>query len=112
MLRNTALHIVAYSLKNWRYRSRSRRAGQRTVTELRAERDYMLWLKFDDGVEGRVYLGDLMATTAYGAQVDENAFFKVVVDPLSQDVIWEGGVHLDADMLYRNLASQNGAPLH
>jgi hypothetical protein len=101
---------VAYSLKNLRYRSR--RAGLRTVTELRAERDYMLWLKFDDGVEGRVYLGDLMATTAYGAQVDENDFFKVVVDPLSHAVMWEGGVHLDADLLYRNLANQSAAPLH
>ena len=101
---------MAYSLKNRRYRSR--RASQRTVTDLRAERDYMLWLRFDDGVEGRVYLGDLMATTAYGAQVDENDFFKVVVDPVSHAVMWEGGVHLDADLLYRNLASQGGVSLH
>ena len=100
---------MAYSLKNRRYISR--RSARRTVMELRAERDYMLWLKFDDGVEGRVYLGELMATTAYGAQVDENDFFKVIVDPVSQDVMWEGGVHLDADMLYRNLAGQPGAPL-
>jgi len=106
---------VAISLKNRRYFSRSRRTAQRTVTELRAERDYMLWLKFDDGVEGCVYLGDLMATEAYGARVNENDFFKVVVDPLSQAVMWEGGVHLDADLLYRNLASQTShgsAPVH
>ncbi len=103
---------MAYSLTNRRYYYRSGRAGRRTVMELRAERDYMLWLKFDDGVEGRVYLGDLMATTAYGARVNENDFFKVVVDPVSQAVMWEGGVHLDADLLYRNLASQGGAPLH
>jgi hypothetical protein len=101
---------MAYSLKNRRYRSR--RAGVRTVTELRAEQDYMLWLKFDDGVEGHVYLGDLMATTAYGAQVAESDFFKVVVDPVSQAVMWEGGVHLDADLLYRNLASQGVQALH
>ena len=101
---------MAYSLKNRRYRSR--RAGYRTVLELRAEHDYMLWLRFDDGVEGRVYLGDLMTTEAYGARVGENDFFKVVVDPISRDVIWEGGVHLDSDVLYRNLASKSGAPLH
>jgi len=101
---------VAYSLKNRRYRSR--RVGMRIVMELRAERDYMLWLKFDDGVEGHVYLGDLMGTAAYGAQIAENDFFKVVVDPVSHAVMWEGGVHLDADMLYRNLASQSSAPLH
>jgi hypothetical protein len=101
---------MAYSLKNRRYRSR--RAGLHTVTDVRAENDYMLWLRFDDGVEGHVYLGDLMATTAYGAQVDEKDFFKVVVDPVSRAVTWEGGVHLDADLLYRNLASQGSAPLH
>lgn len=101
---------MAYSLKNRRYRSR--RAARRTVTDLRAERDYMLWLKFDDGVEGRVYLGDLMATAAYGAKLDEQEFFKVVVDPVSQAVMWEAGVHLDPDVLYRNLASQVSAPLH
>jgi hypothetical protein len=103
---------VAHSLKNRRYYYRDNRAGRRTVMELRAERDYMLWLKFDDGMEGRVYLGDLMATEAYGARVDESDFFKVTVDPVSHAVTWEGGVHLDADLLYRNLASQGGAALH
>lgn len=101
---------MAYSLKNRRYRSR--RAGRRMVMELRAEHDYMLWLKFDDGMEGRVYLGDLMATTAYGAKIDEKDFFKVVVDPVSRAVTWEAGVHLDADMLYRNLANQVSTPVH
>ena len=95
---------MAYSLKNRRYRSR--RAVRRMVTELRPENDYMLWLRFDDGMEGHVYLGDLMMTAAYGAKIDENDFFKVVVDPVSHAVTWEGGVHLDADLLYRNLASQ------
>lgn len=101
---------MAYSLKNHRYRSR--RAGLRRVTELRAENDYMLWLRFDDGVEGHVDLGELMTTAAYGAQLDEKAFFKVVVDPVSRVLMWEGGVHLDADLLYRNLARQVSAPLH
>lgn len=101
---------MAYSLKNRRYRSR--RAGQRRVTDLKAGHDYMLWIRFDDGLEGHVYLGDLMSTAAFGAQVDENDFFKVAVDPVSRALMWEGGVHLDADLLYRNLASQGSAPLH
>lgn len=101
---------MANSLKNWRYRSR--RAGQHRVTELRAESDYTLWLKFEDGVEGNVYLGHLMTTAAYGAQLNETDFFKVIVDPVTRAVTWEGGVHLDADMLYRNLAIRGGAALH
>ncbi len=101
---------MAYSLKHRRYRSRG--AGVHTVTELRAESDYMLWLRFEDGLEGHVYLGHLMTTAAYGAHVDEQDFFKVAVDPVSRAVMWEGGVHLDADMLYRNLAIQGNAALH
>ncbi|MBM3341564.1 MAG: DUF2442 domain-containing protein [Betaproteobacteria bacterium] len=101
---------MASSLKNRRYRSRRR--GLRIVTDLRAEHDYMLWLKFDDGMEGRVYLGHLMSTAAYGAQLDEKDFFKGTVDPISSAVTWEAGVHVDADVLYRNLASQASAPLH
>jgi hypothetical protein len=109
---------MAYSLKNhrYRYRNASRRVSARIVMELRAENDYMLWLKFDDGVEGRVYLGDLMETEAYGARVDQGDFFKVRVDPLSRAVTWESGVHIDPDVLYRNIASQaaaqSGPPLH
>ena len=101
---------MAYSLKLRRYRSR--RGGLHTVTELRVENDYMLWLRFEDGLEGHVYLGHLMTTAAYGAQVAEKDFFKVVVDPVSRAVMWEGGVHLDADTLYRNLAIQGNAALH
>ena len=108
---------MAYSLKNHRYRYRdtSRRLSAHMVTELRAEDDYMLWLRFDDGVEGRVYLGDLMGTEAYGARINEFDFYKVQIDPVSRDVTWEGGVHIDPDVLYRNIALQgasSGAPLH
>jgi hypothetical protein len=100
----------------YRYRDASRRMGARTVMELRAEQDYMLWLRFDDGLEGRVYLGELMGTEAFGARVNERDFFKVRVDPVSRAVIWETGVHIDPDVLYRNIASQTpmapGASLH
>ena len=48
---------MALSLKFRRYRSR--RTHLHTVTELRAEDNCTLWLRFDDGLEGHVYLGDL-----------------------------------------------------
>ncbi len=72
----------------------------------------MLWLRFDDGMEGHVYLGELMSTAAYGAKLDEHSFLRVAIDPVSNAVMWEGGIHLEADVLYRNLANHSGAPLH
>lgn len=83
-----------------------------TVTELRAEGNYTLWLRFDDGLEGRVYLGEWVATKMYGALSDEETFFRVAIDPISNAVMWEGGINLDPDVLYRDLASKVEAALH
>lgn len=101
---------MANSLKYRRYRSR--RAGVHMVTDLRPERNYTLWLRFDDGMEGHVYLGELMSTTAYGARLGEDDFFKVAIDPVSQALTWEGGIHMDPEVLYRNLVNRESAPLH
>lgn len=101
---------MAVSLKYRRYRSR--RLGMHTVTDLRAERNYMLWLRFDDGLEGHVYLGDLVATNTYLALSDEATFSRAMIDPVSNAVIWEGGINLDPDLLYRDLASKAMAALH
>ena len=83
-----------------------------TVTELRAEHNYTLWLRFDDGLEGRVYLGDLVATNSYLPLSNEALFCRVAIDPISNTVTWEGGFNLDPDMLYRDLASKAAAALH
>jgi hypothetical protein len=101
---------LAYSLKNRRYRSR--RPSQHTVTELRAEENYTLWLRFDDGLEGHVYLGDLVATRTYRALSDADKFCRVAIDPVSNAVMWEGGINLDPDVLYRDLVSKAYAALH
>lgn len=83
-----------------------------TVTELRAEGNYTLWLRFDDGLEGHVYLGELVATNTYGALSDETRFCRVAIDPVSNAVTWEGGINLDPDVLYRDLMSKAEAALH
>ena len=83
-----------------------------TVTELRAERNYTLWLRFDDGLEGHVYLGDLVGTQPFGMLSDEEKFRRAAIDPVSNAIIWEGDVTLDPDALYRDVVSQVQAALH
>ncbi len=83
-----------------------------TVTECRAEDNYTLWLRFDDGLEGHVYLGDLVATKMFRALSNEESFYRVAIDPVSNTVIWEGGMNLDPDVLYRDLVSKAVAALH
>jgi hypothetical protein len=99
---------MALSLKNRRYRSR--RVGLHTVTELRAEENYTLWLRFNDGLEGHVYLGELVASN--GVLSDETAFGRVSIDPVSNAVTWGGGIRLDPEVLYRNLVNKAAVPLH
>jgi hypothetical protein len=82
------------------------------VTELRAEGNYTLWLRFDDGLEGHVYLGDLVHTPAFDTPFDEERFSRAEIDPVSNAVTWEGKITLDPDALYRDVVSKVQAPLH
>ncbi|HEX2827205.1 MAG TPA: DUF2442 domain-containing protein [Burkholderiales bacterium] len=82
------------------------------MTELRAETNYTLWVRFDDGLEGRVYLGDLVTTDTFGLLSDEEKFRRAAIDPVSNAVTWEGEITLDPDALYRDVASKAVAALH
>jgi hypothetical protein len=99
---------VGLNLAN--FRRRSRRLGP-TVEECRAESDYSLWLVFDDGLEGRVYLGDLVSNGDFSAWRDIDRFLSVSVDPDTGAVRWEDGIALDPAALYRDLASRVRAAL-
>ena len=83
-----------------------------TIIECRAEGNYTLWIKFDDGLEGLVYLGDLVTTNSYLVLSDEDIFSRVAIDPLSNKVTWGGGIKLDPEVLYRDLASKTLTALH
>ena len=81
------------------------------VEECRADADYSLWLVFDDGLEGRVYLGDLVGNRDFSAWSDVEQFLNVSVDPETGVVHWEDGIALDSVALYRDLASRVRAAL-
>jgi len=98
------------SLLHRRYRWR--RSNLHMVTELRAEENYTLWLKFDDGVEGRVYLADLVNTSTFGALSSIERFARVAIDPIANVITWEGGINIDPEALYRDIMSNSHAALH
>ena len=82
------------------------------ITECRAEENYTLWLRFNDGLEGHVYLGDIVRTKYFRMLGDIDTFNRVVVDPVENTVTWEGGIKLDPEVLYRDLASKAQSALH
>lgn len=79
------------------------------VTDCRASRDYRLWLRFDDGVEGSVFLGDLLEVGAFSLWRDVDQFCRVAVDRKAATVVWDGGIRLDPDILYQDLLSSRAA---
>ena len=79
------------------------------VTACKAEDDYKLWIRFDDGLEGSVFLGNLLEIGAFKLWRDVREFEKVSVDPETATVTWEGGIRLDPDILYQDLAARGGA---
>jgi hypothetical protein len=77
------------------------------ITACKAEDDYKLWLRFDDGLEGSVFLGNLLEIGAFQLWRDVREFEKVSVDPDTATVTWEGGIRLDSDILYQEVASRS-----
>jgi len=81
------------------------------ITACKAEDDYKLWLRFEDGLEGRVFLGNLLEIGAFQLWRDVREFEKVSVDPETATVTWEGGIRLDADILYHDVKSNRIQPV-
>jgi uncharacterized protein DUF2442 len=79
------------------------------VTECKASRDYRLWLRFEDGLEGSVFLGDLLEVGAFSAWRDVDQFCRVVVDREMATVVWDVGIQFDPDILYQDLLSSMAA---
>jgi len=102
---------LGLSLERMPSRLRRRRLGP-AIEECQAQADYSLWLLFDDGLEGHVYLGDLVEIGDFSAWRDVDRFLEVSVDPDTGSVRWEAGIQLDPGALYKDLASRVRAALH
>jgi hypothetical protein len=81
------------------------------ILQCRATRDYRLWLKFEDGVEGSVFLGNMLEVAAFGAWRDVDEFCRARLDPAVSTVVWSGGIRLDPDILYQDLVANRSKPV-
>ena len=80
-----------------------------TLTAFRAGSDYKLWLRFDDGLEGSVFLGDMLEIGAFKLWRDQDQFCRVAIDPQAKTLVWDGGIELDPTVLYRDLLERKAA---
>lgn len=79
------------------------------VTDCKASRDYKLWLRFEDGLEGSVFLGNLLELGPFSAWRDVDEFCRAAVDREAATVVWDGGIQFDPDILYQDLLSSRVA---
>ena len=81
----------------------------RNLVEFRIANDYSLWLRFDDGTEGSVFLGNLLEIDAFKLWRDPEQFHRVVFDQKAKTLVWDGGIELDPAVLYRDLLERKAA---
>ena len=62
-----------------------------------------LYLKYDDGVEGEIKLEHLRKNIFYKDLCDPDYFSKAAIDQKTNDVIWENGVSLCKNAMYKQL---------
>ena len=73
------------------------------VREARYLRDYVLWLRFNDGAEGEIDLRGELTGEVFGPLKDIDQFKRFRVDPELQTVVWDNGADLAPEFLYENM---------
>lgn len=81
-------------------------SGETTVTACRAEPGHNLWLRFADGIEGRVFLGNLIGIGAFTMWRYPGQFEKVRVGDGGRTVVWDAGIRLDGEILHFELTTR------
>jgi hypothetical protein len=67
---------------------------------------FQLWIRFDDGKEGKVDLSHLRGKGVFAA-FDDPAFFESVrIDSESRSLAWGNHIDLCADSLYLKMCTQ------
>lgn len=70
------------------------------IVDVRPLKDYRIWIKFSDGVEGTVDLSELAGQGVFSIWNDINVFNSAFIDHDSHTVAWNGGIDLCPDTLY------------
>jgi hypothetical protein len=75
------------------------------ITAVRALEPFKVWLRFGDGLEGEVDLGDLFSRGGVFEPLRApSEFAKVRVERSFGTIVWPGDVDLDPDGLYATLS--------
>jgi len=66
-------------------------------------RDYVVWVKFNDGIEGEVDLESELTGEIFGPLKNKKLFQSFKVDPVLETIVWENGADLAPEFLRDNV---------
>ena len=75
------------------------------VQEVKYLSDYIISIKYDDGVSGTIQLNDLVQKGIFKVLQDKNQFAKVYTNGYS--IAWSNELEIDATTIYSELTGKN-----
>lgn len=73
------------------------------VITAKAIRDYVVWVRFDDGTEGEVDLSHELDGPVFEPLRDPAFFARLQVHPELHTVVWPNGADLAPEFLYQQV---------
>jgi hypothetical protein len=73
------------------------------VIEAKYVRDYVIWLRFNDGAEGEIDLEKELEGEVFGPLRDKQLFRKFHVDPELGTIVWENDAGFAPEFLCENM---------
>ena len=73
------------------------------VKEAKYLHNYVIWVKFNDGIEGEIDLEQELEGEIFGPLKDKKLFKSFKVDPTLETMVWENGADLAPEFLYDNI---------
>jgi hypothetical protein len=73
------------------------------VKEARYLHDYVVWLRFNDGIQGEIDLAKELEGEVFGPLKNIKKFRAFKVDPVLETIVWENGADLAPEFLHENL---------
>ena len=74
------------------------------VTDARHVRDYVVWVRFNDGTQGNVDLSDELAGTVFEPLRDMAFFVQFEVHPETHTLAWPNGADFAPEFLHHKVA--------
>jgi hypothetical protein len=65
--------------------------------------DYVIWVRFNDGIEGEADLEQELTGEIFGPLKDKELFKSFKVDPVLETIVWENGADLAPEFLRDNV---------